>query len=98
MTENYTIFYIEYSINIVLDRIMPIGMFFWMVDMALTMQSPQAIVYNLMWFVFTAMISFVIIWVLVYPGIYFFVLRTNPFRLYYNIMPALVVAFGSASR
>ena len=77
---------------------MPIGMFFWMLEVAFKMQSPQAVVYNVVWFTFTALLSFIIIWFVIYPGIYFFALRANPFRLYYNIMPALMVALGSASR
>jgi len=77
---------------------MPIGMFSWMCVEAIKMESPKAIVTQLAWFIGTAFVAFTVQLFILWPGIYFLIVRKNPFRFYVNILPAIVVAFGSASR
>ncbi|XP_054167654.1 excitatory amino acid transporter 5-like isoform X2 [Oppia nitens] len=78
-------------------KIMPIGMFFWMCAEAIKMQSPEAIIVQLGWFFGLAICAFMSVWLLIIPGLYFLVVRKNPYIFMMNIMPALVVAFGSSS-
>ncbi|XP_054167837.1 excitatory amino acid transporter 5-like [Oppia nitens] len=76
---------------------MPIGMFFWMCDEAIKMQSPEAIIVQLVWFFGLTICALMSVWLLIIPGLYFLVVRKNPYIFMMNIMPALVVAFGSSS-
>jgi Na+/H+-dicarboxylate symporter len=65
---------------------------------AIKMKSPQKILTQLGWFFGTTFVAFFILLFLVHPGIYFLILRRNPFKFYANIFPAIIVAFGSCSR
>jgi Na+/H+-dicarboxylate symporter len=77
---------------------MPIGMFSWMCVEAIEMQSPKDQLTQIAWFFVTTFIAFVVHLFILWPGIYFLILQKNPFRFYINMLPAIVVAFGSASR
>ncbi len=73
-------------------------MFSWMCVEAIEMQSPKDELTQIAWFFGIAFIAFVIHLFILWPGIYFLILQKNPFRFYMNILPVIVVAFGSASR
>ena len=77
---------------------MPIAMFSWMCVEAIKMKSPEKILLQLGWFAGTALFVYAIIWFVFYPAIYLLIVRKNPFKMYYNIIPAMIVAFGSSSR
>jgi Na+/H+-dicarboxylate symporter len=77
---------------------MPIGIFCWMCVEAIKMKSPQNVLVQFGWFCGTAAVAFFIHLFLVHPGIYFLILRKNPFKFYANIVPAIMVAIGSCSR
>ena len=77
---------------------MPIGMFSWMCVEAIKMKSPEQILAQLGWFFASLVVGYFIVWFLFYPGAYFLVVGKNPFKMYYNIIPAMIVAFGSSSR
>ena len=62
------------------------------------MKSPGQMLTQLAWFGGTVALTLTTMWLILYPGIYFLVLRKNPFKLYYNIIPAILVALGSSSR
>ena len=62
------------------------------------MRSPEKVLVQLGWFFATAFLAFGIVWFLIFPGIYFLLLRKNPFKMYYNIIEALIVGFGACSR
>ncbi|CAG2122381.1 unnamed protein product, partial [Medioppia subpectinata] len=80
-----------------LIKIMPIGMFCWMCVEAINMKSPEKILTQLGWFVATSMFGFSVIWFILYPIIYVAIVRKNPYKFLLNIMPAMIVAFGSSS-
>ena len=73
-------------------------MFSWMCVTAIKIQSPEKILIQLGWFVVTVITAFLIVWLIFYPGVYFLIVRKNPFKMYYNIIPAMIVAIGSSSR
>ena len=68
---------------------MPIGMFCWMCVEAIKMKSPEKILGQLAWFFTIAIIAFAVIWLVVYPGIYFVIIRKNPFKFMANIIPVM---------
>jgi Na+/H+-dicarboxylate symporter len=77
---------------------MPLGMFSWMCVEAIKMKSPETVLTQLVWFFGTAFLAFFIHLLIILSGIYFLIVRKNPFKFYVNILPAIIVAFGSASR
>ena len=77
---------------------MPIGIFFWMCVEAIKMKSPGSILVQLGWFFAIAFLAFFTIWFIVYPAVYFLIIRKNPYKFFVNILPAMIVAFGSGSR
>jgi len=62
------------------------------------MKSPEAILVQLVLYVLTVFIGFAIIWVIIYPGVYFIIMRENPYKLYTKVIPTMIVAFSSDSR
>ncbi|CAG2103087.1 unnamed protein product [Medioppia subpectinata] len=78
-------------------QIMPIGMFCWMCVEAIKMKSPEKVLVQLGWFFGTAIIGHLTIWFILYPIIYVSIIRKNPYKFLFNIIPAVVVAFGSSS-
>lgn len=77
---------------------MPLGMFSWMCVEAIKMRSPETVIAHIGWFMATTFFIFATIWLLIWPTIYFVLLRANLFKVYYNIIPAMIVALGSLSR
>ncbi|CAG2103089.1 unnamed protein product [Medioppia subpectinata] len=80
-----------------LIKIMPIGMFCWMCVEAIKMKSPEKVLVQLGWFFGTAIIGHLTIWFILYPVIYVSIVRKNPYKFLVNIIPAVIVAFGSSS-
>ncbi|CAG2170541.1 unnamed protein product [Oppiella nova] len=81
-----------------LIRIMPIGMFCWMTVQAIKMKAPGKMLGQLAWFYGTVFLTYGCIWFIFYPTIYFILTRKNCFKMYFNIIPAMIVALGSSSR
>ncbi|CAG2102659.1 unnamed protein product [Medioppia subpectinata] len=67
--------------------VMPIGMFCWMFVEAVKMKSPSKIIGQLGMLYITAIITFSCIWFVVYPTVYFLIVRKNPFKFYATITP-----------
>lgn len=76
---------------------MPLGLFCLMFSEGLKMKSVMGVVEKLASFYATVFSSFLILWLVFYPVVYFVFTRGNCFRLYGQVFPAMVVAFGSTS-
>lgn len=72
-------------------------MFFWMLAESVKVESMLKMVVKLAYF-YLIVIGAFMFWLLIfYPVIYVIFTRENPFKLYKNILSAIVVAFGSCS-
>src|SRR5699024_2937647 len=76
---------------------MPAGMFCWMFTEALKMHSFSQVAGLLINFYLVAFLAFSLLLFVFFASVYFIFTRENPFRLYSDILPAILVAFGSCS-
>ncbi|XP_076370579.1 excitatory amino acid transporter 1-like isoform X3 [Tachypleus tridentatus] len=73
------------------------GMFFWMCEEGLNTQSILRVLQRLMWYVLIVLGLFVGYQLVLMPLLYFMIIRKNPFRFYFNLLPVVLTAFGTAS-
>lgn len=78
-------------------RLLPIGMFCWMFAESLKMASLSEMALKLAYFYLIAVGAFMFWLFVFYPVVYIIFTRENPFKLYKNILSAIVIAFGSCS-
>ncbi|KAH9420187.1 excitatory amino acid transporter-like [Dermatophagoides pteronyssinus] len=80
-----------------LMKLLPIGMFCWMFAESLKMASLSDMAVKLAYFYLIVVGAFMFWLFVFYPVVYIIFTRENPFKLYKNILSAIVIAFGSCS-
>ena len=89
---------VNYCFNISL-RFMPLGMFCWMFSETLKMRvdSFSTVVVQLVHFFSISASAFLILLFIFYPMVYYVITSQNPFTLYRDIVPAILISIGTAS-
>ncbi|KAF7490581.2 Excitatory amino acid transporter 3 [Sarcoptes scabiei] len=87
---------IHYTMH-TLMKLLPIGMFFWMLAESIKVNSMLEMAVKLAYF-YSFVIGSFMFWLLIfYPTLYLIITHENPFRLYKSILSAIFIAFGSCS-
>lgn len=78
-------------------KLLPLGMFFWMLQEGLETGAPVQLLGSLSLFLVTALGCIAFHQFVLLPFLYLVLVRRNPVRYHFNLLPAILTAFGTAS-
>lgn len=79
-------------------RYSPIGIIFLVATKLIEMKDPSMVFVQLGYYMLTVLVGLAVHGFIVLPLVYFIAARRNPFIFMYNMLKALLTAWGTASR